>query len=77
MQHQALPILHSGTTTDQDRTWNKLIEAQTTGSDEIFIVLTDRLLFNLLPDAAVFFHPYFLTKEKKIDLGFGFLSFNS
>lgn len=71
-QHQALPILHSGATTDQDRTRNKLIEAQTTGSEEIFIVLIDRLLFNLLPDAALFFHPHFLTKEKKLtwDLGF-------
>lgn len=66
MQLQALPTPHSGTTTDQDRTGNKLIEDQTTGSDGIFIVLTDCLLFNLLPDAVVFFHPYFLTKEKKL-----------
>ena len=77
MQLQALPIPHSGTTTDQDRTQNKFIEAQTTGSDRIFIVPMDHLLFNLLPEAAEFLNPYFLSKEKKKltwHLGFSLLT---
>lgn len=80
MQLQALPTPHSGTTTDHDRTQNKLIQVKNIGSDRISIVLTDHLLFNLLPDAGVFFNPYFLSiekKKKKTNLAFGFLSSNS
>lgn len=56
MQLQALPTPHSGTTTGHDRTQNKLIQAPNTGSNRIFIVLMDHVLFIyfLLPE-------YFLT----------------
>lgn len=59
MQLQAPPpYILQLLTTDHDRTQNKLFRDQNTGSGNIFIVLTDHLLFNRLPDATVLFNPY-------------------
>lgn len=59
MQLQAPPpYILQLLTTDHDRTRNKLFQDQNTGSGNIFILLTDHLLFNRLPEARVLFNPY-------------------